>query len=328
MGTVRRLSVLLTCLWLPTLAHAADPAGLQHFEQKIRPVLVQHCYKCHSAEAKKPKGGLLLDTRAGLLKGGDAGPALVPNKPTESLLLKAIRHDGLEMPPEEKLPDGVIADFERWIQLGAPDPREGKAGVVAAGIDVEAGRKFWAFQPPRRQSAPPVQDTAWPSSDIDRFILARLEGKNLRPNPDADKATLLRRLSIDLIGLPPTPRELADFVGDSTPDALERAVDRLLASPGFGERWGRHWLDLARYADSNGKDENLTFHEAFRYRDYVIQSVNQDKPFDRFLTERRPDAFTNSSRARREPHGHGLPRRRPQGARGSRLPEAQDGRRR
>jgi hypothetical protein len=267
------------------LGRAADSAGLQHFEQKIRPVLAQHCYKCHSADAKKLRGGFRLDTRAGLLKGGDSGPALVPNKPTESLILKAIRHDGLEMPPDEKLPDAVIADFERWIQLGAPDPRDGKAATTASTTDIAAGRKFWAFQPPRHHPVPAVKDASWPSFDIDQFILARLEAQGLRPNPDADKATLLRRVTIDLVGLPPTPEEIDAFVADPSPDALERVVDRLLASPGFGERWGRHWLDLARYGDSNGKDENLTFHEAFRYRDYVIASINQDKPFNRFVLE-------------------------------------------
>jgi hypothetical protein len=276
--------LLLLCV---PAARSADLTGVQFFEQKIRPVLVQHCYTCHSAQAKKLRGGLRLDTRAGLREGGDSGPAIVPGKPLASLLLKALWHDGLEMPPKGKLPDHVIADFERWIRMGAADPRGGQAAPAPTTIDLEAGRKFWAFQPPRRHAVPRVVHTAWPRSDIDRFILAALEAKGLQPVGDTDRRTLIRRATIDLIGLPPTPAEIDAFVNDPAPDgaAFAKVVDRLLASPHFGERWGRHWLDVARYADSNGKDENLTFHEAFRYRDYVIDSFNHDKPFNRFVME-------------------------------------------
>jgi hypothetical protein len=280
---------------LPAIAPAADPpppkghdaAGRQFFEQKIRPVLVKHCYSCHSAEARKVRGGLLLDTREGMLKGGDSGPAVVPGKALSSLLIKAIRHDELAMPPKEKLPDAVVADFERWIKMGAPDPRGGKVSVAQAGIDIEAGRRFWAFQPVGKPAAPTVKDAGWPRGDVDRFILAGLEARGLRPVRDADRTTLIRRATIELIGLPPTPEEIDAFVADPSADveAFARVVDRLLASPHYGERWGRHWLDVARYADSNGKDENLTFHESFRYRDYVIRSLNQDKPYNQFLME-------------------------------------------
>ncbi|HVL15896.1 MAG TPA: DUF1549 domain-containing protein, partial [Gemmata sp.] len=285
---------LLACLAAllphsPVLAQPTDKpdkAALAFFESKIRPVLVKDCYSCHSAETKKgPKGGLLLDTRDGLLRGGDSGKAVVPGKPTESLLLKALHGDGVaEMPPKGKLPDTVVADFEKWVMMGVPDPRDGKAAAVA-GLDIAKGREFWSFKPVTPSPAPAVKDSAWANSDIDRFVLAALEAKGLTPAPDADRQTLIRRVSIDLTGLPPTPEEVEAFVNDRSPDALAKVVDRLLASPRFGERWGRHWLDLARYADSNGKDENLTFHEAYLYRDYVIRSFNQDKPFNRFVIE-------------------------------------------
>ena len=264
---------------------ARDPAGVQFFEQKIRPVLVQHCYSCHSTASKKARGGLRVDTRAGLLTGGDSGPALVAGKPEASLILKALRHDEVAMPPKEKLPDAVVNDFDRWIKMGAPDPRDGSTAPARTGIDVEAGRAFWAFQPPRRHAAPAVRDSAWSSGDVDRFLLAGLEAKGLRPARDVDRPTLLRRLTIDLTGLPATPEQIDAFAADRSPDAIERVVDRLLASPAFGERWGRHWLDLARYADSNGKDENFTYHEAWRYRDLVIQAFNACKPLDQFLRE-------------------------------------------
>jgi hypothetical protein len=283
-GSRRSLVSLPTLLLLPALVQAADP-GVQFFEQKIRPVLVKHCYPCHSAEAKKVRGSLLLDTRAGLLKGGDSGPALVPGKVTESLLIKALHNDGLAMPPSGPLPEEVVADFERWVRMGAPDPRDGKTAAVKATIDLEAGRTFWAFQPPRRHEVPKVADAAWPRADLDRFVLAGLEAKNLKPARDADRRTLLRRVTIDLTGLLPIPEEIEAVLSDPSDKWLAKVVERLLASPHFGERWGRHWLDVARYADSNGKDENLTFHEAFRYRDYVIDAFNRDKPFNRFVLE-------------------------------------------
>ena len=262
-----------------------DPARVQFFEQKIRSVLVEQCYQCHSAGAKKPRGGLRLDNRAGLLQGGDSGPAIVPGKPEASLLIRALRQDGLSMPPRGKLPQAVIADFERWVAMGAPDPRTSAVAPVGRGTDVEAGRRFWAFQPPSLPAVPTVKNGTWPRGVIDRFLLARLEAARLRPAPDVDRVTLIRRVTLDLIGLPPTPEEIDAFVADGSPDAHARVVDRLLASPHFGERWGRHWLDMARYADSNGKDENLTFHEAWRYRDYVIAAFNRDKPFDQFVRE-------------------------------------------
>jgi cytochrome c553 len=282
-------------------APVANEAGLRFFESKIRPVLVKHCYGCHSAEAKKSRGGLVVDTRDGLLKGGDAGPAIVPGKPLESLLVKVLHHDGLAMPPKDKLSPDIIADFETWVKMGAPDPRDGKAAVVTKTIDIQAGKKFWSFQPLQRVATPLVRQNDWAQTNADAFILSALENRGLQPVRQADPATWLRRVCFDLTGLPPTPEELDAFLADSRPDARERVVDRLLGSPAFGERWGRHWLDVARYADSNGKDENLTFHEAYLYRDYVIGAFNADHRYDDLLREQiAGDLLPASSEAQRE----------------------------
>ncbi|GDY20903.1 xanthan lyase [Verrucomicrobiota bacterium] len=272
----------------PALAPAAAPdaAGLEFFEKRIRPLLAEHCYECHSAE-KKTKGGLRLDSRDGWARGGDSGPAVMPGNPDDSPLIKAVRYrdKDFRMPPKRKLSDEQIADFERWVKLGAPDPRSGVAGVPAKRtINVAEGRKHWAYQPVAAPALPAVADTAWPRNEIDRFIRARQEAKGIRPGPDADRVTLIRRLSYDLIGLPPTPAEIDAFVNDRAAGADERLVDRLLASPHFGERWGRHWLDVARFAESLTL-RGFVLKEAWRYRDYVIESFNQDRPFDRFVRE-------------------------------------------
>ena len=263
------------------------PEQLAFFESKIRPVLVTSCYKCHSASSEKIKGGLLLDTREGIRKGGDTGAAVVPGNLEESVLIQAIRFqdDDIQMPPKQKLPDEVIADFERWVAMGAPDPRDGTVTAAAKGIDIEEGRRFWAFQPPRKATPPKIEDEAWPRSETDRYLLAALEAKGLKPVGDADKYTLLRRIWFDLIGLPPTPEEVDTFVKDESPTAFETVVDRLLAAPQFGERWGRHWLDVARFAESSGKQVNFNYPHAWRYRDYVIAAFNTDKPYNRFIKE-------------------------------------------
>src|SRR5262245_2223044 len=260
---------------------------LAFFEKRIRPVLVAKCYSCHSVETKKPKGGLRLDTREGLRAGGDSGPVVVPGEPNKSLLIQALRHQdkSLRMPPKEKLAEAILGDFEQWVRMGAPDPRAGGAVAARPEIDIEKGRQFWAFQTPRRQPPPTVQRTTWPRSDIDRFVLARLEARGLRPVADADRHTLLRRVYFDLIGLPPAPEEVEAFAADSSPRAFEAVVDRLLASPRFGERWGRYWLDVARYAETSGRQVNFNYPHAWRYRDYVIAAFNADKPFDRFVRE-------------------------------------------
>ena len=283
-------AILLLCI-VPVSLGAEEPALTQSqgdfFEQKIRPVLIKHCYQCHSDEAKgqnQLKGGLLVDSREGLRVGGDSGAAVVPNQPAESLLLEALHYGDMKMPPKGKLPDAIIADFETWIAMGAPDPRDGKGPVKAPGIDLEAGRKHWAYQPVHVTALPDVNQTDWPSNAIDRYILKELESKSLQPGPDANKVELIRRLYFDLIGLPPTPEQIDAFVNDPSSDAYERLVDELLSSTHYGERWGRHWLDVARYADSLTL-RGFIFPDAWRYRDYVIESFNRDRPFDRFIQE-------------------------------------------
>ncbi|HVC92465.1 MAG TPA: PSD1 and planctomycete cytochrome C domain-containing protein [Pirellulales bacterium] len=288
--------VLLSLGWLCLVtctAAAAPPRAQQRlpkeqldfFEQKIRPVLVHHCYECHSGDPAKAKAHFVLDKREGLRKGGDSGEVIVPGKPGDSLLIEAIRYESLEMPPKEKLPDETIDDFVRWIEMGAPDPRSGKAANPRTKIGMTEARRFWSFQPPKACPAPQVQDTAWPRSDIDHFVLARLEKEGLKPVTDADRSTLLRRVTFDLTGLPPTPEEIDAFLADESPRAFAVVVDRLLASPRFGERWGRHWLDVARYGESTGKDRNLPYRYAWRYRDYVIDAFNEGKPYNRFIVE-------------------------------------------
>jgi cytochrome c553 len=308
------------CVWS---AKPDAKAGIDFFEQKIRPILVAHCYECHAETSKVVQANLYLDTREGMRRGGDSGPAIVPGKGGDSLLLEAIQFTGLEMPPKGKLPDAVIADFERWIEMGAPDPRDGKAPTVRT-IDVEAGRKFWAYQPPRHTAVPEVRDRAWPRTDVDRFILHRLESEGLQPTDDADPATFMRRLYFDLIGLPPTPEEVEAFLRSCSPSpslllshssategksggvgereqAYTAVVDRLLASPQFGERWGRHWLDVARYAESSGKERNVPYRMAWRYRDYVIDALNADLPYDQFIREQLAgDLLDSSSTAERD----------------------------
>ncbi len=266
------------------------PQQEQFFEAKIRPVLVTSCGKCHSSKAEKLRAGLHLDSRDGLRKGGDSGPAIVPGRPEESLLLRAIRYldDDLQMPPKGKLPDAVIADFEAWIKMGAPDPRTGPASPAPGHPrqDLAKAREFWSFQPPKKSSPPSVKNAHWPRGEIDRFLLAALEARGLAPIADAGRARLLRRVTLDLSGLPPTPDELDGFLEDHSPDALAFAmvVDRLLASPRFGERWGRHWLDVARFAESSGKT-NFSYPQAWRYRDWAIAAFNAGTPFDRFVRE-------------------------------------------
>lgn len=259
--------------------------------KKIRPALVERCYKCHSTDAEKTKGGLLLDSRESLLKGGDTGPAVVAGEPEKSRLIQAIRYldDDLQMPPKEKLSPAQITDFETWVKMGAPYPEKTKAPGDASRITRHASRTaasgHWAFRPPKKPSIPSVANKAWPKHPIDHFILAELEDKKLTPASPADKRSLLRRAIFDLIGLPPTPEEIGSFLNDSSPNAFAKVVDRLLDSRHFGERWGRHWLDVVRYADSNGLEVNLPYPNAWRYRDYVVDSFNNNKPFDQFIRE-------------------------------------------
>src|SRR4051794_23256753 len=271
---------ILTCLAAATLALPAFAVeGLDFFEQKVRPLLIEKCYECH-AQGKKIKGGLRLDHREGWAKGGDTGPAIVPGKPEESLLIEAVRDTNrdLEMPPKNRLSPAEVQVFEEWVKLGAPDPR--MAAALAKSEKKGAG-ELWSMKP----IAAPVPPAVDAQSPIDRFILARLQPKGLSLSPEADHATLLRRLSYALTGLPPSLAQLQTFERSAGPVAFEHFVDELLASPQFGEHWGRHWLDVARFAESSGGGRTLPFKDAWRYRDYVIESFNADVPFDRFIRE-------------------------------------------
>ncbi|MCA8989000.1 MAG: DUF1549 domain-containing protein, partial [Planctomycetaceae bacterium] len=262
---------------------------LAFFETKIRPVLVKHCYKCHSADSEELGGGLRLDTRHGLLTGGESGPALVPGDAASSLLVQALKYDGTEMPPEQPLAEAVVNDFISWVNRKAPDPRVEK---VEAAAKVEATPSdLWSLQPVKDPAVPKVKQQDWPYGPIDQFVLARIEQAKLYPTQDAEPRVLARRLFYDLIGLPPTYQELNQFVEvyeQNRKVAIEQLVDDLLSRPQYGERWGRHWLDVARYGESNGNDglgRNPTFPHAWRYRDYVIDAFNRDIPYHEFLTE-------------------------------------------
>ena len=287
-GLPTRLCLAVAVIACPASAAdgpALSPRDIAFFEKKIRPVLVAHCYACHSSKAaqvKKLRGGLWLDNRQGLRKGGETGAAIVPGKPDESLLLKALNYDSLEMPPKEKLPDAVIADFREWIIRGAPDPRRGRAATISK-IDIDAGRGHWAYRPLEKLTVPDHPGPAG-SSAVDTFLLSRLEAARLRQVAEADRHVLVRRLYFDLIGLPPTSAQIETFVNDDSPEAYTRLVDRLLASPHFGERWGRHWLDVVRFAESITL-RGFLFPEAWRYRDYVVRTFNDDRSLGRFVQE-------------------------------------------
>lgn len=298
---IHRLRRVALCWWLLLIglwacmtdrSRAAEPsaAEIKFFEQKIQPVLVAHCYECHSAQAatqKKLKGGLRVDSRKALRAGGESGPAVVPGKIKDSLLISAIRHEDWQMPPKGKLSDAVIADFVKWVEMGAPDPRsddplpESSEPLKAK----PAAGNHWAFQPLNRAAPLHVPHDDWSQNAIDGFVLAKLDQQGLQPSAEADRFTLIRRLTLDLTGLPPKLEEVDEFLADELPGAYERLVERLLASPHYGERWGRHWLDLARYADSSGFHNDLDRPTAWRYRDYVIRSFNEDQTYARFVAE-------------------------------------------
>ncbi len=276
------------------VAHAADapkptPEQIDFFEKNIRPLLADACYSCHSLKEGKKKGGLVLDSREGWEKGGDSGPSIIPGDPDKSLFIKAVRYndEALQMPPKgQKLPTDKIALLEQWVKMGAPDPRDGSLINVSVR---DIALKHWAFQPVKKPSVPEVKDKSWVRNPIDAFILAGLEAKGMTPSKRADNRTLIRRINIDLVGLPPTIDEFDAFVKDRSANATDKLVDRLMKSPQYGERWGRHWLDVARYSDTKGdvnnNNEDARFPYAWTYRDYVIEAFNNDKPFDRFILE-------------------------------------------
>ena len=274
---------------LACVGAAAQSDALEHFEKRVRPVLAQHCFACHSAEAPSVFAGLRLDSRAGILRGGDSGPAAVPGSSGESLMVRALRGAAkTPMPPTGRLAEDQIAAVEEWIDAGAPWPGGPSAGLPDPGEEFDLERRrseHWAWQPVGRPEPPAVRDEAWPASEIDRFVLARLEAAGLSPAPPAGRRTLLRRLSFALTGLPPTARELHEFVSDRSPRALEAVVERLLSSPHFGERWARHWMDLFRYTESHGSEGDPDLPEAWRYRDYLIRAFNDDVPYDQLVRE-------------------------------------------
>jgi cytochrome c553 len=295
-GKAAGLAAAIATLALPLGAAIApapasiSAADLQFFETRVRPILVDRCYKCHSHDADKIKGGLMLDTREGMLHGGDTGPAIAPGKPEDSLLVDAISYKDadLQMPPKgERLTDEQVVDLTEWIRRGAPDPRS----LVTKGSSPAyggVGRDHWSFLPVKKPAVPQVTGAAWCKTPVDAFILARMEAAALKPNPQADKYTLIRRATFDLTGLPPTPEEVQRFLVDDSPQAWEKVVDRLLASPHYGERWGRYWLDVARYADTKGdtpQREDPRYPFAWTYRDYVIGAFNSDKPYNEFIIE-------------------------------------------
>jgi hypothetical protein len=272
-----------------TSTYAAD-AETEFFEKKIRPVLVERCYKCHSERAGKKKGGLLLDSREMIRRGGDSGAAVAPGDLDASLLLSAIRYEAYEMPPDGKLADSVIADFSKWIESGAADPRDAPAtSLEPAHIDWDKARKFWSFQLPHRWPLPKVASGTTIRDPIDAFVVANLEAAGIEPSPAATRSVLIRRLTVDLTGLPPDAMEITAFVGDKSPWAYERVVDRLLASPRYGERWARMWLDVARYAEDQahivGNNSSLCYPNAYLYRDWVINALNTDMPYDTFVRQ-------------------------------------------
>ena len=262
----------------------ADPAGARFFELHIRPLLADSCLKCHGADPSKIKGNLDLTTRSGMLRGGDDGPAIDLNHPADSLLLKMVNYVDADhqMPPKKKLPADKIALLTQWVAMGAPWTTDAKDSPAAVQVDP---KNYWAYQTPKRPAIPTVAGNGWARNPIDAFLLAGLQANGLKPNGPADRVTLIRRATYDLIGLPPTQQEIAAFLNDQSPDAWEKVIDRLLASPHYGEKWGRHWLDLVGFAETNGYERDADKPNAWRYRDYVIRSFNQNKPYDRFIKE-------------------------------------------
>jgi|SRR5579883_1153528 len=304
---LRRAALVSVLFFLaPSCAQADD-----FFEKKIRPLLAEKCLSCHGGPGGKTKGGLKLTSRADILKGGDSGQSVVkPGIPEESLIIKAVKYtDDLKMPPKGKLSDQEIADLTKWVKAGAPWPNEvatNPTPTPTGQLFTAEQKAFWAFQPIKNPPIPPNSDPKgqkWIQSPIDTLVFAQLRANGLAPAPPADKRTLIRRVTFDLTGLPPTPNEVEAFLKDDSPKAFENLIDRLLASPAYGERWARHWLDIARYADSNGLDENTAFGNAWRYRDYVIRSFNDDKPYDQFVKEQLAgDLLPSTSDAERIEH--------------------------
>lgn len=280
--------ILFCSLLTISSASAADlsPEVMTFFEKEVRPLLSEHCWSCHGKQEQK--GALRLDTRGHTLLGGESGTSIVPGKPDESLLIEAVRYESYEMPPSGKLKEKQIKILEKWVALGAPWPGADDSVPVRkehGPAFTDEDRTWWAIQPLQQVTVPEIENSDWGRNEVDRFILARLKEQGLAPSPEADRKALIRRVYFDLHGLPPTPEEVQEFVNDQSPDAYERLVERLLDSPRYGERWARHWLDVVRYADSDGYRADGFRPNAWRYRDYVIRSLNEDKPYNQFVQE-------------------------------------------
>ncbi len=291
---MKRVAALL-CFVLVNFANAAltrgeeetGAAALEMFHEHVLPLLKKHCYECHSHEAGEAEGGLVLDSRTGWQTGGSLGPAIFPGKPDQSLVMRAVGYQDkkLQMPPEKKLSADQIGQLRRWIELGAIDPRKSAGDNTANEPSAVSAADLWSLQPVAQPAVPAVQNEGWPRHDIDRFVLARLEKEGITPAADGEFASLLRRVAFDLTGLPPSLETVQSYLAEPTPKALAAIVDDMIASPAFGERWGRHWLDTARYADTLGGDRDRPLRYAWRYRNWVIDAINDDKPYDRFLLE-------------------------------------------
>ena len=287
----RRLTtmVFMFCVaTLPQLGHSQDEAGLEFFHARIEPILKQHCYKCHSSSAESVEAELRLDSRAFILSGGESGPAFDSKRPLNSLLLQAIRHEsGIEMPPDQpRLGKPILEAFEQWARLGLPMPASpDKPSADSSSANWSKAKEHWAFQPIPSVDAPNVEDKSWPINPIDAFVLRRLESRKWKPSLEATRSEWIRRVYFDLTGLPPNIEEVREFIDDPSTEAYERVVDRLLASPRYGEKWAQHWLDLVRYAESEGYEYDRHLPGAWRYRDYVVKALNADKPYSEFVAD-------------------------------------------
>jgi len=298
----------LSLVALPSPQQSPTKDQIEFFESKIRPILTDRCYKCHSSAMDSPRSGLELDWKGGWQKGGAYGPAIVPGDPEKSLLISAVRYtdSGLQMPPDGKLSTAQVNDLVAWVRMGAPDPRTARPAGAAASYGGN-GKNHWAFKPLARPTPPAVKNEAWVQNDVDRFVLAKLESNGMSPNEAADKRTLIRRAYYDLIGLPPSPEQVNAFLADASPNAFEKVIDALLASPHYGERWGRHWLDVARYSDTKGqpdrrRNETTVYPYAWTYRDYVIKAFNDDLPYDQFIREQlAADLLDGGQHAKKNP---------------------------
>jgi hypothetical protein len=305
---VRKVDLLIPmllafCFSLEASADEEQAKRIEFFENRIRPVLVEHCYECHSTKSKGLKGGLFVDSSQGIRMGGDSGPAITLGDSQASLLMRAIRYESTEMPPKGRLPESVIADFAHWIDSGATDPRIDESLVEKHSTDIDKFRSFWSFVPPQEPAIPNVTQADWPISPVDHFILVELEKRGLSPVPAAEKRALIRRATFDLTGLPPTPAEVEEFLADIEPAAFEKVVDRLLRSPAYGERWGRYWLDVARYSEDQAHTFSVTANtNGFRYRDWVISAMNSDMPYDLFVQRQIAGDLMASNEAERFEH--------------------------